>query len=163
MSQLYRKLGVAISRKSYLSQFEELKDKKIVIIFDECHRSQFGLTHNRIREFFKKAQLFGFTGTPIFAENNIGGVTTVDVFEECLHKYIITNAISDGNVLGFAVEYVGKYKRREQDTLYADIYTDVEEIKGVNTKEVLESDERLSKITDYILKRLETEDQGRQV
>ena len=145
-----QKLDIAISRESYLRQFEELKNEKVVIIFDECHRSQFGLTHTRIRDFFTKAQLFGFTGTPIFAENNVGGATTVDVFEECLHKYIITNAISDGNVLGFAVEYVGKYKQKEQDTLDADIFTDME-VEGIDTKEILESDERLGKITDYVL------------
>jgi len=96
-----QKLDIAISRESYLKQFEYLKDEKVVIIFDECHRSQFGLTHAHIKSFFNKAQLFGFTGTPIFAENHVGKVTTKDVFTDCLHKYIITNAISDNNVLGF--------------------------------------------------------------
>ena len=100
--------------------------------------------------FFKRGQLFGFTGTPIFAENNVGGVTTKDVFEECLHKYIITHAISDKNVLGFAVEYVGKYRHKEPDTLDADIFSDTL-VEGVDTKEVLESDDRLQKITEYVL------------
>ena len=145
-----QKLDIAIGRESYFKQFSNLADEKVVIIFDECHRSQFGQTHTRIKAFFKKAQLFGFTGTPIFAENNIGGVTTVNVFDECLHKYIITNAISDNNVLGFAVEYVGKYKQRDPDTLDADIFAD-SMVEGINTKEVLESDNRLNKITDYIL------------
>jgi len=97
-----QKLDIAIGRDTYLEQFANLADEKVVVIFDECHRSQFGQTHARIKGFFKKAQLFGFTGTPIFADNNVGGVTTADVFGECLHKYIITNAISDNNVLGFA-------------------------------------------------------------
>ncbi|USN88258.1 MAG: type I restriction endonuclease subunit R [Candidatus Nomurabacteria bacterium] len=145
-----QKLDIAIGREGYLNQFADLADEKVIIIFDECHRSQFGQTHARIKNFFKKAQLFGFTGTPIFADNNVGGVTTVDVFEECLHKYIITNAISDGNVLGFAVEYVGKYTQKEQDTLDADIFADME-VEGINTKEILESDDRLQKITEYIL------------
>lgn len=145
-----QKLDIAIGRETYLKQFEYLADEKIVIIFDECHRSQFGQTHARIKGFFKKAQLFGFTGTPIFAENNVGGVTTTDVFGTCLHKYIITNAISDNNVLGFAVEYVGRYRQKEQDTLDADIFTDAM-VEGINTKEVLESKDRLNKITDYIL------------
>jgi len=127
-----------------------LRDEKVVVIFDECHRSQFGQTHARIKGFFKRAQLFGFTGTPIFADNSVGGVTTVDVFGECLHKYIITHAISDNNVLGFAVEYVGKYKQKDQDTLDADIFADAM-VKGIDTKEILESDDRLNKITDYIL------------
>lgn len=145
-----QKLDIAIGREGYLNQFAELADEKVVIIFDECHRSQFGQTHARIKTFFKKAQLFGFTGTPIFAENNVGGVTTIDVFEECLHKYIITNAISDGNVLGFAVEYVGKYTQKEQDTLDADIFADME-VEGIDTKEILESDDRIKKIIEYIL------------
>ncbi len=145
-----QKLDIAISRESYLEQFKDLVGEKIVIIFDECHRSQFGQTHARIKSFFKKAQLFGFTGTPIFADNNVGGVTTADVFGECLHKYIITNAISDNNVLGFAVEYVGKYTQKSPDTLDADIFAETL-VEGVDTREVLESDDRLNKITDYIL------------
>jgi type I restriction enzyme R subunit len=145
-----QKLDGAISSDVYLKQFEHLRDEKMVIIFDECHRSQFGKTHSRIKEFFHEAQLFGFTGTPIFAENNIGGSTTADAFEECLHKYIITHAIDDNNVLGFAVEYVGKYKQKDTDTLDADIFADAL-IEGINTREVLESDDRLTKITDYVL------------
>jgi len=145
-----QKLDIAIGREAYSKQFEYLADEKVVIIFDECHRSQFGQTHARIKAFFKRAQLFGFTGTPIFADNNVGGVTTVDVFEECLHKYIITNAISDNNVLGFAIEYVGKYKQKDPDTLDADIFAETL-VEGIDTKEVLESPDRLNKITDYVL------------
>jgi len=145
-----QKLDIAISRESYLKQFEYLKDEKVVIIFDECHRSQFGLTHAHIKNFFSRAQLFGFTGTPIFAENHVGKVTTKDVFDDCLHKYIITNAISDNNVLGFSVEYVGKYKQKEPDVLDAEIFADAM-VEGINSKEVLESQERLEKITDYVL------------
>lgn len=145
-----QKLDIAIGRESYLKQFEYLEDEKVVIIFDECHRSQFGQTHGRIKNFFKKAQLFGFTGTPIFVDNNVGGVTTADVFDECLHKYIITHAISDNNVLGFAVEYVGKYKQKDPDTLDADIFAETL-VEGIDIKEVLESDDRLIKITEYIL------------
>lgn len=145
-----QKLDIAISKENYLKQFENLKDEKLVIIFDECHRSQFGQTHAHIKSFFKNAQLFGFTGTPIFAENNVGGVTTIDVFEECMHKYIITHAIADNNVLGFSVEYVGRYKQKDVDTLDADIFADAL-VEGINTKEVLESEDRLNKITDYVL------------
>jgi len=145
-----QKLDIAIGRENYLKKIQHLADEKVIVIFDECHRSQFGQTHARIKSFFKKAQLFGFTGTPIFAENNVGGVTTADVFEECLHKYIITNAISDNNVLGFSVEYVGKYKQKNPDTLDADIFSETL-VEGINTKEVLESEDRLTKITKYIL------------
>lgn len=145
-----QKLDIAIGREQYLKHFDYLIDEKVVIIFDECHRSQFGQTHARIKSFFRKSQLFGFTGTPIFAENNVGGVTTIDVFDECLHKYIITNAISDNNVLGFAVEYVGKYKQKDSDTLDADIFVEAM-VAGINTKEILESDDRINKIADYVL------------
>jgi type I restriction enzyme R subunit len=145
-----QKLDIAIGRESYFNQFRSLENEKVIVIFDECHRSQFGQTHARIESFFKRAQLFGFTGTPIFAENNVGGVTTADVFGTCLHKYIITNAISDNNVLGFAVEYVGKYKRSFPETRSTDNFDEVL-VEGIDTKEVFESDDRLNKITDYIL------------
>lgn len=145
-----QKLDRAISREHYLKELKELADQKIVIIFDECHRSQFGKTHAQITDFFQKAQLFGFTGTPIFAENHVGGVTTKDVFQECLHRYIITNAISDNNVLGFSVEYVGKYKKKEADVLEADIASDCM-VEGIDTKEVLEDEVRLAKIAKYVL------------
>jgi type I restriction enzyme R subunit len=145
-----QKLDIAIGRESYLNQFAYLADERVIIIFDECHRSQFGQTHARIKSFFNKAQLFGFTGTPIFAENNVGKVTTKDVFDDCLHKYIITNAISDNNVLGFSVEYVGKYTQKDPDVLDADIFADAL-VEGIDTKEVLESPERLEKIADYVL------------
>ena len=145
-----QKLDRAISRPAYLERFEHLANEKVVVIFDECHRSQFGRTHARINGFFKNTQLFGFTGTPIFAENHVGGVTTTDVFGEALHKYIITNAISDNNVLGFAVEYVGKYTQKDPDTLDADIFADIE-VERIDTKELLESEDRLNKISDYVL------------
>lgn len=145
-----QKLDRAISREAYLKKFAHLADEKVVVIFDECHRSQFGKTHARIKDFFKNTQLFGFTGTPIFAENHVGGVTTADVFGECLHKYIITNAISDDNVLGFAVEYVGKYIKKDPDTIDVEIFADIE-VEKIDTRELLESDARLEKIVDYVL------------
>jgi type I restriction enzyme R subunit len=87
-----------------------LKHKRMVFIFDECHRSQFGETHRRITSFFKNIQLFGFTGTPIFADNAaknvLGKRTTKDLFSKCLHKYVITDAIRDQNVLRFSIEYL---------------------------------------------------------
>ncbi len=145
-----QKLDIAIKKENYLKQFENLADEKVVIIFDECHRSQFGQTHTAIKKFFTKAQLFGFTGTPIFAENNVGGTTTKDVFDKCLHKYIITNAISDNNVLGFSVEYVGRYRKKGDDVLEADFEVE-QEVEGIDTKEILESRDRLEKITKWIL------------
>lgn len=141
-----QKLNTAISKEKYLKQMEWVQDKKIVFIFDECHRSQFGDTHKKIVSFFRNKQMFGFTGTPIFALNNSDGKTTVDLFEECLHKYVITDAIKDENVLRFSVEYVGKYKQKIGANTALDI-----EVEDINTKELLEDTSRLSKITDYII------------
>lgn len=144
-----QKLNTAISKKQYLGKMEKLKDEKIVFIFDECHRSQFGETHSRIKSFFNNIQMFGFTGTPIFADNavknELGKRTTKELFADCLHKYVITDAIKDENVLKFSVEYVGRYKRKETAT-EIDI-----EVEDIDKKELMESPVRLEKITDYIL------------
>ena len=144
-----QKLNAAISRKRFLERMKPLQDERIVFIFDECHRSQFGETHQRIVSFFKNIQMFGFTGTPIFAENavknELGKKTTKELFGECLHKYVITDAIRDENVLKFSVEYVGRYRNRDSvneiDILVEDI--DVEELMA--------SGARLEKIVDYII------------
>tara|TARA_R110002126_G_scaffold274972_1_gene420271 strand:+ start:10177 stop:13032 length:2856 start_codon:yes stop_codon:yes gene_type:complete len=145
-----QKLNTAISKSQYLSKMEKLQDERIVFIFDECHRSQFGDTHNRIKAFFKNNQLFGFTGTPIFADNavknELGKRTTKELFGESLHKYVITDAIKDENVLKFAIEYVGKYKQKEDAETNVDI-----EVEDIDTKELMESPKRLDKIADYIL------------
>mgnify|MGYP003563327129 CR=1 FL=1 len=144
-----QKLNTAISKKQYLAKMEKLQDERIVFIFDECHRSQFGETHNRIKSFFNNIQMFGFTGTPIFADNavknELGKRTTKELFGECLHKYVITDAIKDENVLKFSVEYVGKYKRKETAT-EIDI-----EVEDIDRKELMESPARLEKIVDYII------------
>ena len=144
-----QKLNTAISKKQYFAKMEKLKDERIVFIFDECHRSQFGETHNRIKSFFNNIQMFGFTGTPIFAENavknELGKRTTKELFGECLHKYVITDAIRDENVLKFSVEYVGRYKKKDSAT-EIDI-----EVEDIDTKELMESPKRLEKIADYIL------------
>ena len=112
-----QKLGLALDTKNdknYIEHLEPLKNKRVVFIFDECHRSQFGDNHKAIVEFFPKAQLFGFTGTPIFEENatykTVEGETasyktTKDVFQKELHAYTITNAIDDDNVLKFHIDY----------------------------------------------------------
>jgi type I restriction enzyme R subunit len=144
-----QKLNTAISKAKYLSKMEALQDERIVFIFDECHRSQFGETHNRIKAFFHNNQMFGFTGTPIFKDNavknELGKRTTKELFGECLHKYVITDAIKDENVLKFSVEYVGKYKRKESAT-EIDI-----EVESIDTRELMDSEARLEKITDYII------------
>jgi len=113
-----QKLGLALgdedARSKYRELLEPLRDKRMVFIFDECHRSQFGDTHQAIRDFFPRAQLFGFTGTPIFEQNATyrrveGSIetlrTTDDLFQQRLHEYTITHAIEDRNVLRFHVDY----------------------------------------------------------
>lgn len=112
-----QKLGLALdgtNKKNYKERLEPLGKKRMVFIFDECHRSQFGDNHKAIREFFPNAQLFGFTGTPIFDENATYNVregeyasnkTTQDIFEKQLHAYTITHAIDDKNVLRFHIDY----------------------------------------------------------
>ena len=144
-----QKLNTAISKLKYEKKMADLKDKRIIFIFDECHRSQFGETHKRIKEYFNNAQMFGFTGTPIFADNanknELGKRTTKDLFEDCLHKYVITDAIKDENVLKFSVEYVGRYKQKDTAT-EIDI-----EVEDIDTQELMEDDKRLEKISDYII------------
>ena len=112
-----QKLGLALDAGNpgnYKERLKPLRNKRMVFIFDECHRSQFGDNHKAIKDFFPNAQLFGFTGTPIFKENasytQITGEqgyykTTADIFQRELHAYTITHAIEDRNVLRFLVEY----------------------------------------------------------
>ena len=100
-----QKLNAAVSKQWYSSRIEEIRHSRIVMIFDECHRSHFGECHKNIVKFFDNTQIFGFTGTPIFVENAIDGHTTKEIFGNCLHKYLIKDAIADENVLGFLVEY----------------------------------------------------------
>lgn len=142
-----QKLNSAISKAKFRKQIEVLKDEKIVFIFDECHRSQFGDTHKRIVNFFTNHQLFGFTGTPIFVKNAISKKsikqTTANLFHDCLHRYVITDAIRDENVLKFSIEYYNVFKSKEgvADT----------KVEDINKKEVFESDDYIETITNYIL------------
>ena len=113
-----QKMANAVKNPKYASVMDGYKDKKVVFIIDECHRSQFGKMHGQIQKHFERANYIGFTGTPIFEKNKgADGRTTADVFhagdklDSCLHKYMIKDAIADGNVLRFSVEY--------QRTIYA--------------------------------------------
>ncbi len=151
-----QKLNTAISKSKYLASMSGLQDKRMVFIFDECHRSQFGETHKRIKAFFHNVQMFGFTGTPIFHVNSSphayvlpdgravkGKRTTKDLFGACLHKYVITDAIRDENVLKFSIEYISTVKQKDG---VADI-----EVEAIDTAEVMEAPERLNNITNYII------------
>ncbi|MEM6700766.1 MAG: HsdR family type I site-specific deoxyribonuclease, partial [Bacteroidota bacterium] len=142
-----QKLNNAIQKKQYLDKVAHLQQERIVFIFDECHRSQFGKTHQAIKNFFQNAQLFGFTGTPIFKKNAgrnyYGKRTTTDLFDECLHQYVITDAIRDQNVLRFSVEYISTFKKKDD---IRDI-----DVEAIDQKEVMEAPQRFENITDYII------------
>lgn len=142
-----QKLNNAISGK-YRNQLDHLKDERFVFIFDECHRSQFGETHGKITEFFAKSQLFGFTGTPIFADNasknDLGKRTTKDLFGNCLHKYVITDAIRDENVLKFGIEYYSVFKHKNKPQFD-------EMVEDINKEEVFNAPQYLEGVANYII------------
>ena len=142
-----QKLDVAINKAKYSGVMNQFQDKKLVFIFDECHRSQFGKTHQQIKSYFPKSQMFGFTGTPIFAENYSKNIyenyTTESLFSDCLHKYVITDAIRDENVLKFSIEYINTVKQKEG---IEDI-----NVEDIDRKEIMEAPARLEKIVDYII------------
>ena len=139
-----QKLGVFIKKNSE----HEIYNKHVVLIFDECHRSQFGELHATITKAFRNYHIFGFTGTPIFATNisstkNPKLRTTQDAFGDRLHSYTIVNAINDGNVLPFLIDYISTIKA-------ADDISDSEVI-GIDTEKIMSAPERISMVTSYIL------------
>ena len=139
-----QKLSILVSKKSDLSALT----KEVVFIFDECHRSQFGEMRAAIVKSFKKYYMFGFTGTPIFSQNaNMSGKpnlsTTEQVFGEMLHKYTIVNAIKDGNVLPFRIDYVATMKE-EENIKDAKVW-------DIDRERALASPQRISAIVKYIL------------
>lgn len=143
-----QKLGIALGESKWKDQLKTLSNKRMAIIFDECHRSQFGENHKAIKAFFPKAQLFGFTGTPIFAENatykQVDGTeasfrTTQDIFEKELHSYTITNAIDDRNVLRFHVDY---YKPEKEDGSEVDVRPGQRVAKEAVVRAILEKHDR---------------------
>lgn len=125
---------------------EQYKTNKVVFIIDECHRSQFGDMHRIVRQHFNNAQYFGFTGTPRFEENKSqDGRSTADIFGRCLHTYLIKNAIHDGNVLGFSVDYINTIKTKNIDL-------DSEElVEDINKDEVWLADDRIRLIARHIV------------
>ena len=129
----------------------EIYNKHCVFIYDECHRSQFGLAQKNIQSSFKHYYQFGFTGTPIFVENSLDGKTTSAVFGAQLHSYVITDAIRDGKVLKFKIDYNSinpKFKSSEEET-------DDEKLKALENKMFIHP-ERISEITKYILDRFDS-------
>lgn len=140
-----QKLDKAVTTQRYEKTLAKFKGEKVIIIFDECHRSTFGKQMTDIKRAFDKGQYFGFTGTPIFSENKAAdGRTTADIFGKCLHTYLIKEAILDNNVLGFSVEYMktidGKYDEADLTKVY-----------GIDTAEALDSPKRLELIANHII------------
>ena len=122
--------------------------KHVVLIFDECHRSQFGEMHTAITKAFKKYHVFGFTGTPIFAPNAAGAGkpsarTTPQLFGDKLHTYTIVNAINDGNVLPFRIDYINTMKSKDE--------VDDKEVRAIDREKALAAPERICAVTKYIL------------
>lgn len=142
-----QKLHSAIGKTRYVGKMAALRDERIVFIFDECHRSQFGKTHEEIKKAFLNCQMFGFTGTPIFEENagtnQLGKRTTAMLFDKCLHKYVITDAIRDGNVLKFSVEYISTFRKKDH---ILDI-----NVEAIDEAEIMNAPARLNNVVDYIL------------
>lgn len=142
-----QKMANACSNPKYASVMEKYKDLKTIFIIDECHRSQFGEMHRQISKTFTKAQYFGFTGTPRFKENpSQDGRSTADIFEKCLHTYLIKDAIKDENVLGFSVDYM-KFVELNSRELEEDMM-----VEGIDTEEVFMADDRITLIANDIIK-----------
>ena len=138
-----QKLAIAVNRKHTKKQLEKIKNENIILIFDECHRSQFGKMQQDISNFFKNSLSYGFTGTPIFRENAFGNKTTKMIFGDRLHTYMIKDAIADHNVLGFSIDYYNTIKAHE------DIID--EKVKSIKINEAYGHPERLNLIVDHIL------------
>ena len=140
-----QKMANAIKNPRYSKILDNYKDEKVIFIIDECHRSQFGEMHTTIKHHFKNAQYFGFTGTPRFNENKSqNGLRTSDLFEKCLHTYLIKNAIYDHNVLGFSIEYIQTFKGQYDEN-------DKTMVEGIDTDEVYMSDERIDLVANHII------------
>lgn len=139
-----QKLDVFISK----NKIHPIYNKHVVLIFDECHRSQFGKMHTSIIKHFKNYHIFGFTGTPIFAVNaGTGGnpelKTTMQAFGEKLHTYTIVDAINDGNVLPFRIDYINTVKHKDGDK--------DKQVQAIDTEEALSAPERVEEVVKYIL------------
>jgi len=140
-----QKMNHAVKHSRYAKIMEPYIKEKVVFIIDECHRSQFGDMRKEIDRHFQNAQYFGFTGTPRFVENKSqDGRTTADLFGKCLHYYLIKDAVRDGNVLGFSVEYIRTFNEKIDET-------DDTKAQAIDTDEVWHDERRLNLVTDHIL------------
>lgn len=154
-----QKMSNAVKNKRYSSVMDSYRNEKVVFIIDECHRSQFGDMHKDIVKHFNKAQFFGFTGTPRFVVNGQveGHVvrTTASLFGDCLHTYLIKDAIFDNNVLGFHVEYI-KTVEGDYDL------NDKQMVQGIDIDEIMSSDQRMTMIANHIIANHKSKTRNRQ-
>lgn len=160
-----QKMATALRKDKYSEIVDHFKNKKCVFIIDECHRSQFGKMHAQIKKHFENSNYIGFTGTPIFSENKgPQGQTTADVFysgklDSCIHKYMIKEAIADGNVLRFSVEFMRSLSinKIKEPNIDVDSLDDIEYCKKhkIDLDNLYHSEERISAIADDVLNHLE--------
>lgn len=151
-----QKMANAIRNPKYAKIMDNYKNEKVVFIIDECHRSQFGKMHTLINKHFSNAQYFGFTGTPRFNENRSqDGRVTDDIFEKCLHHYLIKDAIKDENVLGFSVEYVSTFKGQYDEN-------DTTKVKDIDKEEVFMSDDHIDLVSNHIINNHATKTRNKQ-
>lgn len=140
-----QKMANAVKSPRYEKIMDQYRDEKVIFIIDECHRSQFGDMHKAINKHFHQAQYFGFTGTPRFEENKSqDGRVTADLFEKCLHHYLIKDAINDNNVLGFSVEYINTIRGNYDEM-------DDTKVHAINTDEVFMNETRIEEIARHII------------
>ena len=159
-----QKMASALRSEKYTAIMDTFKDRKCVFIIDECHRSQFGKMHSNITKHFASSNYIGFTGTPIFQENKgPNGRTTADIFhsgklEPCIHSYMIKEAIADGNVLRFSVEYMRNISIKAINNSSVDVQSidDAEYCKRhhIDMDEIYHDDRRIAAVSDDILSHL---------
>lgn len=140
-----QKLARLLQAEKYAHRMDKYREDKVIFIIDECHRSQFGEMHTAINKHFKNAQYFGFTGTPRLVENRSqDGRTTADLFDECLHTYLIKDAINDNNVLGFSVEYIKTFDGDFDES-------DDTKVSAIDKEEVFHEQERIEMVAKHII------------
>ena len=154
-----QKMATAVKKPQYAKVMDLYRDEKVVFIIDECHRSQFGDMHKDIVRHFQKAQVFGFTGTPRFEVNGKveGKVTqtTEKLFGECLHSYLIKDAIFDNNVLGFHIEYITTMKGAYDEN-------DSTMTEAIDVGELYMADERMTMVANHIVQNHKAKTRNRQ-
>ena len=140
-----QKLARLLKSEKYAHRMDKYREEKVIFIIDECHRSQFGEMHTAINKHFVNAQYFGFTGTPRLVENRSqDGRTTADLFDTCLHHYLIKDAINDNNVLGFSVEYIKTFDGDFDEN-------DETKVSAIDKEEVFHAQDRIAMVSQHII------------